>query len=208
MSRVGREFIYAVNFVRQLSLSFQWWFPSLESLSFSWRFLVSRETVFAVDSMRQRWLYFLYWFHASTVNQFSLSISCVIRHSIFNDDFSFYSDSIFADDFCISIDIVFLTIPCIAPNYILGIDVRRRSGIHWRCQFRTLVVTQCKVSISSLQRLSFRWRFMDQQWHSIFDTSMRQPWLYFCYRFDVSVGNSLTLSLLYASCHSVFIDDF
>jgi hypothetical protein len=49
---------------------------------------------------------------------------------------------------------------------------------------------------------------MDQPWHSVFDNSMRRPWLYFFYRFDVSIVNSLTLSILCGSCHSVFIDDF
>jgi hypothetical protein len=49
---------------------------------------------------------------------------------------------------------------------------------------------------------------MDQQWHSVFDNSMRQPWLYFCYRVDASVVNSLMLSIPYVGCHFVFIDDF
>ena len=31
---------------------------------------------------------------------------------------------------------------------------------------------------------------------------------YFCYRFDASIVNSLTLSIPYVDCHSVFIDDF
>jgi hypothetical protein len=37
---------------------------------------------------------------------------------------------------------------------------------------------------------------------------MRQPWLYFFYRVDASVVNSLTLSIPYVGCHSVFIDNF
>jgi hypothetical protein len=49
---------------------------------------------------------------------------------------------------------------------------------------------------------------MDQQRHSVFDNSMRQPWLYFAYQFDVSVMNSLTLLIPYVGCHSVFIDGF
>jgi hypothetical protein len=49
---------------------------------------------------------------------------------------------------------------------------------------------------------------MDQQWHNVLHNSMRQPWLYFCYRFDASVVNSLTLLIPYGSYHSVFIDDF
>jgi hypothetical protein len=49
---------------------------------------------------------------------------------------------------------------------------------------------------------------MDQSWHSIFDNSMRQPWLYFCYRFDVPFMNSLTLSITYVGSKSLFIHDF
>jgi hypothetical protein len=67
-------------------------------------------------------------------------------------------------------------------------------GIHWQFQ--------------GLQLLCFHRRFMDQLWHSVFDNSMRQPWLYFCYRFDVLVMNSVTLSIPYISCHPVFIDNF
>jgi hypothetical protein len=49
---------------------------------------------------------------------------------------------------------------------------------------------------------------MDQQWHNVFYSSMRQSWLYFCYWFDGSVKNSLMLSIPCGSCDSVFIDDF
>jgi hypothetical protein len=59
-----------------------------------------------------------------------------------------------------------------------------------------------------LQRLYFRWRFMDQEWHNVFDNSMHEPWLYFCYRLDVLVMNSLTLLIPYVNCNSVFSDDF
>ena len=34
-----------------------------------------------------------------------------------------------------------------------------------------------------LHWLSFRWRFMDQHWHSVFDDSMRQKWIYFAIGF-------------------------
>jgi len=53
--------------------------------------------------------------------------------------------------------------------------------------------------------------FADDLWiinDSVFDISMRQPWLYFCYRFDASVLNSLTLSITYIGYHSVLIGDF
>jgi len=49
---------------------------------------------------------------------------------------------------------------------------------------------------------------MDQKLNSVFDDSIRQPWVYFCYRFDALIVNSLTLSIPYGNCHSVFIDDF
>jgi hypothetical protein len=49
---------------------------------------------------------------------------------------------------------------------------------------------------------------VDQPCHSVFDNSMPQPWLYFCYRLDASVVNKLTLLITYVGCHSVFIDDF
>jgi len=68
--------------------------------------------------------------------------------------------------------------------------------------------------------LNIHWRFQVQQglgfaddlWISsdvaFFYNSMHEPWLYFCYRFDASVVNSLTFSITYVWCHSVFIDDF
>jgi len=59
-----------------------------------------------------------------------------------------------------------------------------------------------------LKWLSFRWRFMDQHWHSVFDDSMPQRWIYFCYRFYASLVNSLTLSTPYVGCHSYFSGDF
>jgi len=59
-----------------------------------------------------------------------------------------------------------------------------------------------------LQWLSCRWRFLDKHWHSVFDDSMRQTWIYFCYRFYASLENSLTLSTPYVGCHSYFSGDF
>jgi len=59
-----------------------------------------------------------------------------------------------------------------------------------------------------LQWLSFRWRFMDEHWHSVFDDSMPQTWIYFFYRFYASLVNSLTLSTPYVSCQSYLSGDF
>ena len=58
-----------------------------------------------------------------------------------------------------------------------------------------------------LQWLSFH-RRMDQHWHSVFDDSMPQTWIYFFYRFYASLLNSLTLSTPYVRCHSYFSGDF
>jgi hypothetical protein len=83
-----------------------------------------------------------------------------------------------------------------------------RSWIHSRCRFHAVPVTRYSLTISRSTLLCFgRW-FMDQPWHSIFDNSMRRPWLYFFYRFDASLVSSSTLSIPCGSCHSVFIDDF
>jgi hypothetical protein len=49
---------------------------------------------------------------------------------------------------------------------------------------------------------------MDQHWHSVFDNSMRQTWVYFCYQFYAWLLNSLKLSPPYVSWHSYFSGDF
>jgi hypothetical protein len=89
-----------------------------------------------------------------------------------------------------------LSIWCVGRELIDVVDsIRHLSfSIHWRFQ--------------GLQWLCFSWRFMEQPWHSILDNSMCQPWLYFCYRFDASVMNSLTLWIPHVTCHLVFRDDF
>jgi len=77
-----------------------------------------------------------------------------------------------------------------------------------RCRFHPSTVTQFQRWFLVLQWLSFRCRFLDQHWHSVFDDSMCQTWIYFCYRFHASVVNSLTVSTSYGSCHSYFSGDF
>jgi len=89
-----------------------------------------------------------------------------------------------------------LSIGCVGHEFIDVVDsVRQLSpSIHWWFQVQ--------------QGLYFRWRFMDQPWHSIFHNSMRLPRLYFCYRFDMLFVNLVALSIPYVNCHLVFIDDF
>ena len=88
-----------------------------------------------------------------------------------------------------------LSIWCVVRELSVSVDSLRRVSLimHWCFQ--------------GLQLLYFRRRFIDQLWHSSFDNSIRLPWLYFCYRFDASFMNSLTMSIPYIDCHSVFIDD-
>ena len=128
---IGREFINAIDSIR---------FQVLEWLCFRWRFMEQPwHTVFH-NSVRQLWLYFCYRFDASVVNSFMLSIPYGSCHSVFIDDFNFYSDSVFADDLWISSDIASLTIPSVSHDSISAIDLMRRSWIHWCCRFQTLVV--------------------------------------------------------------------
>jgi len=87
-------------------------------------------------------------FCASTMTPFLLSIPEVSWHSVFSDDFKFYSESFFADDLWISSDITFSTILCVGHDCIFAIDLMHRSWIHWRCQFHTSAVTQFLFMIS------------------------------------------------------------
>jgi len=72
---VRHELVFAVNFIRQLSLNFQWWFLGLKWLYFRSRFHASavtlfslkipnasRELVVVVDSIRQSSLSFCWRF--------------------------------------------------------------------------------------------------------------------------------------------------
>jgi hypothetical protein len=91
--------------------------------------------------------------------------------------------------------LVLLSIWYVGREFIDAVDsISQQSlSIHWRFQ--------------GLQGLGFRWRFMDQQQHSVFDNFMCQPWLYFFYWFDASVITSVTLLIPYVNCHLVFSDD-
>jgi hypothetical protein len=87
-------------------------------------------------------------FCESTMTPFLLSIPEVSWHSVFSDDFKFYSESVFADYLWISSDIAFLTIPCVGHDSIFAIDLMRRSWIHGRCRFNTSAGTQYSLTVS------------------------------------------------------------
>ena len=95
-----------------------------------------------------------------------------------------------------AITLILLSIWSVGREFSDAVDSTRQLSLsfQWRLQ--------------GVQWLCFRWWFMDQEWHSVSDNSMRRPWLYFCYRFYVLVVNSLTLSITYVSCHSLYIDDY
>jgi hypothetical protein len=191
-----------------LSLSIHWQFQGLWLLCFGRRFMDQPWHSIFDNSMRRSWLYFCYWFDASLVSSLTLSIPCCTRHSVFIDDFKVYGYSVLAADLRISRDIAFLTIPYREHDSIFAMYLMRRSWIHWRCRSMLYMSLSIHWPFQGLHLLCFVRRFMDQPWHSVFDNSMRRPWLYFCFPFDVSVVNSLTLSIPCCTCLSIFIDDF
>jgi hypothetical protein len=160
------------------------------------------------NSMRRPWLYFCYRFDASVVNSFTLSIPCSSCHSVFIDDFKVYFTLLlpaiygsavtecFLQFHASAMTLFLLSIWCVSRQFSDAINsmLYLSLSIHWRFQ--------------GLRLLCFGRRFMYQPWHSVFDNSMRRPWLYFCFPFDASVVNSLTLSIPCSTCRSVFIDDF
>jgi len=85
-----------------------------------------------------------------------VTISSVSRDSIFQDDFSFYSDSVFGDDFWITIGIVCVTIPYWIINLFLlsiwclgrAVDSTRQLSLWFQLWFQ------------GMHRLCFRWRFL------------------------------------------------
>jgi hypothetical protein len=89
-----------------------------------------------------------------------------------------------------------LSIWCVVQEFSDMIDSMRLLSLNILWWFQGLLL------------LCFGRSFMDHSWHSVFDNSMRHPWLYFCYRFDASFMNLLTLYITYVGCHSILIDDF
>jgi hypothetical protein len=151
---------------------------------------------------------FLLLFQASLVNSLTLSTPYVSCHSYFSGDFKVYSDSVLADNFWSVVMHFSLTIPCINDDSVFSIDFIRQPWISMRCRFHSSPVTQFQRWFLVLHWLSFCWRFLDKYWHSVFDDSMRQTWIYFCYWFHASLVNSLTQSIPYVSCHSYSSGDF
>ena len=146
--------------------------------------------------MHQPWVYFCCQFDASVMNSLTLSITYVGCHSLFIDDFKVYSDCFrwrFMDHLSHSVFDNSICQPWVYFCYRFDVSIVKSFTLSITC-------VGCYSPfiddwLRGLQWLCFRCRFMDQQGHNVLDNSMRQPWLYFCYRFDASVLNSLTLSL-------------
>jgi len=126
---------------------------------------------------------FCYRFDASVVNSLKLSIPYVGCHLVFYDDFDYSDNSM------------------------------RQPWLYFCYRFDASVLNSLTLSLSigwwfhGLQWLYFRWRFVDPSWHSVFDNYMRQPWLYFCYRFHTSVvtHHSLTITRSTVTLFSLMI---
>jgi hypothetical protein len=155
---------------------------------------VGHDNIFACDWMRRSWIHWRCRFHAVPVTQHSWTVS---RSTV----------TLFWPPIYRSAMTAIFWIPCVSHDSIFAIDLMRRSWIQWCYWFHTSAVTQYSLTISRSTFTLFGRRFMDKLWQSVFDNSMRQPWLYFYYRFDVSFVNSVTLSIPHGSCQSVFSDD-
>jgi hypothetical protein len=152
-------------------------------------------TVFSIDFLRQPWISLRCRFHSSAVTQFQtwfLVLQWLSFHWLFLDQ---HWHSVFDNSMR-------------KHESIFAIGFSRRSWILWRCRLHTSAATHFTVAISGSKVTLFSWQFLDQHWHSVFDDSLRQTRIYFCYWFHASVVNSLTVSTPYVSCHSYFSVDF
>jgi hypothetical protein len=144
---VGREFIDAVDFIRQLSHSIHWRFQVQQGLCFRWWFMDQQWNSVFDNSMHQPWLYFFYWFDVSIVNSLTLLITYIGSHSVFINNFKFNRNFVFADDLWISSVIAFFSIAYISHYSIFAIDLIHRSWIHWHCRFHTSPITVYSLTI-------------------------------------------------------------
>ena len=99
--------------------------------------------------------------------------------------------------FLVSDEAVFTSDSMGQDDPVLSFDFIRQPWISMRCRFHPSTVTQFSKMVSR-----------STVTHSVFDDSMRQTWIYFCYRFYASLVNSLKLSTPHVSCHSYLSGDF
>ena len=193
---VGYHLVFIVDFKFNRDSVFTgdlWIRNDMTFLTIPWVF---HDCIFAIDLMYSSWIHWRCRFHTSAVTQYSLTIS---RSTVTLFSLTIYGSAVtwrFWQFHASAMTIFLLWIWCIVREFSVSIDSLRRVSltIHWRFQ--------------GLRLLCFRRWFMDQLSHNVFDNSISLPWFYFCYRFDSSFVNSLTLLIPYVGCNSVFIDDF
>jgi len=161
------------------------------------------------DSMPQTWIYFSYRFYASLVNSLTQSTPSVSCHSYFSGNIKVYVDSVFADDFWSVVTQFSLTIPCVNDDTVFSNDFIRQPWISIRCRFHPSPLTQFSTMISHPTVTQFS-KMISRSTvsHSVFDNSMPQTRIYFCYPFNASLVYPLTLSTPYVRFHSYFSGDF
>jgi len=214
---VNNEALFSFDFVRQSWISMRCRFHPSAVTQFQRRFLVLQWLSFRCRFLDQHWcvwrfhasnmIYFCYRFHASVVHSLTLPTPYVSCHSYYSGDFRVHSDSVFANDFWSVVTQFSLTIPCVNDDSVFSIDFLRQPWISLRYRFRSSAVTQFQTWFLVLQWLSFRWRFLDRHWHSVFDDSMRQTWSIFaigftrrscilwCCRLHTSAATHITVAI-------------
>jgi len=207
ISFVNRELACVVDSVRQPWLSFKHDFSFYSDSVFADYFWIStgivcltipcvkQESIFAIGFTRRR----EFFDGVDFIRQLPL---------IFQWRFQGLQWLCFRWRFLVSVDAVSLAIPWVNDDPVLSFDFVPQPWISMRCRFHPSAVTQFERWFLILQWLSFRCRFLDQHWHSVFEDSMHQTWIYFCFRFLAVVVNSLTLSTPYVSCFSYYSGDF
>jgi hypothetical protein len=143
---------------------------------------VSHDSIFAIDWMHQSWIQ---W-HFDSLCRLSLNIHWrfqVLQGLCFRWRFMDHQWQRFWHFHASTMTLFLLSIWCLGPEFIDAIDYIHRLSlsINWRFQ--------------GLQLLCFRWRFMDQPWHSVFDNFMHHPWLYFCYRLSCWTRTLFSLTI-------------
>ena len=127
---------------------------------------VAREFFDAVDSIRQLSLIFQCRFQCVLWLYFCWRVL-------------FGRDAVFTNKFHASTMTLFsIMISLVNRELVFAVDSIRHPWLNFQRWFLVL------------QWLSFRWRFMHKHWHWVFDDSMRQTWICFCYRFYASLVNS------------------
>jgi hypothetical protein len=142
---------------------------------------VKHESIFAFSFMHGSWILWSCLLHSSRVTHTSVAISRSTL-TLFLLMISGRLWRCFHWRFHASTMTLFsLMISLVNRELVFAVDSTRQPWLNFQRWFLVL------------QWLSFQWRFMHKHWHWVFDDSMRQTWICFCYRFYASLMNSLTL---------------